>query len=245
VSSRLDNVAVLPPSFDPRSDTIFGPIVSGGDVEDWTFAVLKRWSCTYLAEIERQHGLTPGCLPEPKGWVPAQSFDKWPEDQLPGLIVVSTGTTEAPVKTGEGSYRARWAIRLGVICSGATQAQSRRLAQLYLAAHSLILIQRPSLEGHANGVVWLGEDYTQIAYDDTRSLSSGEALFSIEVDGVRVADAGPITPSDPQATCEEPWEPWSTIHLVEVQVEDMEGNPGRSVTVAPPYVSPYTEPEGE
>jgi hypothetical protein len=240
----IADVSVLPSQFDPREDTIFGPIVTGGDVEDWCFEVLQKWSCTYLAEIERQHGLTAGTLPLPRGWVPAPTFDKWPEDQLPGIVVVSTGMSEAPLKTGEGSYRARWAVRLGVICAAATQALSRRLAQLYLGAHASILIQRPSLEGRAAGLVWLGEDYTELDYDDTRSLSAGSALFTVEVDGVRFADAGPVTPSDPQAVCEEPWPPWTTATLVQVQVED-DGVLVGEVTVAPPYVSPHPEQEGD
>lgn len=216
------NVSVLPPAFDPDDESIFGRIVTGGDVEDWCFAVLRKWSCTYLAEVARQHGIEAGKLPVPKGWVPAPSFDKWPEDQLPGIVVVSTGTTELPLRTGEGAYRARWAIRLGVICSGATQAQSRRLAQMYVAAHAAILIQRPSLEGHAAGVVWAGEDYTQLDYNDVRSLYAGEALFTVEVENVRQSAAGPITPADPREPCIDPWPPWSSAVIVDVDVEKVD-----------------------
>lgn len=202
-----------------ETETIFGPIVTGADVEDWIFQVLQRWSCTYLAEVERQHGIEPGSLPDVRAWVPAPSFDFWPEDQVPGVLVVSTGTSERPLKSGDGSYRARWQIRLGVIVSAATQAQSHKLAKLYLAAHATILLQRPSLEGRANGVDWLGEEYTQIAFDDIRSIATGEALFTVQVDDVRHADAGPVTPADPRDPCTDPWPPWATATLVDVDVE--------------------------
>jgi hypothetical protein len=244
VSVAYPDVSVLPPSYTPEPDSIFGPIISGGDVEDWCFAVLQKWSCTYLAEVERQHDIPPGSLPPPKGWVPATSFAKWSEDQVPALILACTGMTEAPLKSGDGSYRARWLVRLQVLCSGRTQAIARRLAHLYVAAHANILTQRPSLEGHAAGVVWMGENYTLLEPDDVRSLSAGEALFQVEVDGVRFANAGPVTPSEPQAVCEEPWPPWTTANLVQIEVED-DGITIGSVTVAPPYVSPYPEQEGD
>jgi hypothetical protein len=220
VSVAYPDVSVLPPSYTPTPESIFGPIVSGGDVEDWCFAVLQRWSCTYLAEVERQHGIPAGSLPLPRGWVPAPTFEKWPEDQIPAVVLTCTGTTEPPLKNGDGSYRARWAVRLAVLCSASTQALSRRLAQLYLAAHATILTQRPSLEGHAAGVRWLGEDYTLIDHADSRSLWAGEGQFTVEVDGVRCANAGPVTPSDPQAVCTDPWTPWKTVESVHIDLND-------------------------
>lgn len=203
-----------------ETETIFGPIVTGADVEDWVFAVLQRWSCTYLAEVSRQHGIEAGKLPDVRAWVPAATFDKWPEDQIPGVLVVSTGTAERPLRSGDGSYRARWVIRLGVICSAATQAQAHKLAMLYLAAHETILLQRPSLEGHANGVDWLGNEHTQLDYDDTRTLYTGEALFTVEVDGCRFGDAGPLTPDDPREPCTDPWPVWTTAEIVDVQIDN-------------------------
>jgi hypothetical protein len=199
--------------------TIFGPIVAAADVEDWVFAVLARWSCTYLSEISRQHGITAGALPDVRAWVPAPTFDKWPEDQLPAVFVVSTGTSERPAREGDGRYRARFAIRVGVVCTARRQAEARKLAMLYLAAHRTLLIQRPSLEGHAAGVVWQGDAYTQLNYDDTRTLYSGESSFTVEVDGVCYGDAGPTTPDDPRDPCTDPWPPWSTVKLVDIDVE--------------------------
>lgn len=198
-------------------DSIFGRIVTGGDVEAQALRVLKRWSDTYLSELERQHGYERRTFPRVRAWAPAPTFDKWPEDQLPAVLLVSTGIPSPPPKRGGGEawYRARWLLGLGVVCSARTQAQSHEQAMLYLAAHRMILVQRPSLEGYARGTVWVGESYDELEYDDTRSLGAGLAAFEVEVDNVASANAGPLTPDDPDW----PYEPWARVETVEVDVE--------------------------
>jgi hypothetical protein len=201
------------------TDTIFGRIVTGADVEDWVFAVLQKWSCTYMAEIERQHGLTAGTLPAVRAWVPAQDYNKWPEDQVPGVMVISTGTAERPTKDGQGHYRARYAINVAVLVSAATQPQTHRLADLYLEAHKLALVQHQSLEGHADGVDWVFTDLGKIPYDDLRSLGGGEARFVVDVTDVATVDAGPATPDEPQVPCTDPWPLWPTVKTVDIDIE--------------------------
>jgi hypothetical protein len=201
-----------------ETETIFGRLVTGAQVEDWVFAVLERWSCTYLSELERQYGLKPGSLPDVRAWVPTTTFDKWPEDQLPAIFVAVNGTSERPLKNGDGGYRVRWQVRVGALCSAATQAQATTLRHLYVTAHKAIVLQRPSLDGHANGVDWLGYDYAPLDYNDTRTLAGGWTLFTVEVDDACFANAGPVTPDDPKEPCGEPWEPWMTVRLVDIDM---------------------------
>jgi hypothetical protein len=202
--------------------SIFGPIVSVGDVEGWTLALLKRWISTYLAEVERQHGRSGSDLPRPKGWAIGSSFDKWPEDQVPGVLVSSRGTVDVPRKRGDGSYRARWAIEPGVCCSGRTQAESHELATLYGVALRLLMIQRPSLDGHASGTVWLGEQLDDLGYDDSRSLYAVRNVFAVEVEDVAFAGAGPTLPDAPlEPDDTQPWPPWPEVETVDVDVENV------------------------
>ena len=45
------------------TSSIFGPIVTGGDVESWVMDLLRKWLSTYIAEVERQHLIRPAeCL---------------------------------------------------------------------------------------------------------------------------------------------------------------------------------------
>lgn len=202
---------------DPLS--IFGRIVSAYDVEGWVMALLRRWSGTYLSEVERQHGYQAGALSRLRGWSYGPTFDKWPEDQVPGVLVVSPGLVPPPAKGGDGRYRARWRVDLGVICSARTQALSHEQAQDYIAAFRALLIQRPSLDGHADGTAWLDENYTPLSYDDTRSLYAGYATIVVDVDNVTTANAGPTTPDDPNEPDTDPWAPWPLVVTHDETVE--------------------------
>ena len=199
----------------------FGPIVTGGDVEQWTLDLLHTWLSTYLAETERQHGYTGHDLPRPRGWALGPSFDKWPEDQLPGVLVSSRGTLDPPRRHGDGMFSARWAIEPGVVCTARTQNEAHALAALYGAAVRLLLIQRPSLGGHAAGVAWLGESYDDLGYDDTRSLYAVKELFAVQVDEVAYSDAGPASPEAPLTPDDTaPWPADKEVSTVIVAVDN-------------------------
>lgn len=199
---------------------VFGPIVTGGDVEGWTLDLLQTWLSTYLAEVERQHGYSGHDLPRPKGWALGPTFDKWPEDQLPGVLIASRGVPVPPLRDGDGSYRARWLVEPGVVCSARTQAESHTLAMLYGAAVRALMVQRPSLGGHAEAVDWLGESYDDLGYDDTRSLYAVKELFAVEVVDVVFGDAGPTSPEVPFSPDDTlPWPPDQTVETYEIEVD--------------------------
>lgn len=199
--------------------TIFGRIVTGADVEAWSWATLRTWISTYLAEVERQSGLVAGSLQRPRGFVTAPSLDKWPEDQLPALLLISVGMSEPPLKQGDGRFRARWEMGLACVVSARREDESRALAMRYMAALRALFVQRPSLDGNAAGTVWLGEQYDQLEYDDARSLTAGLAQFTVEVEDVVSANAGPLRADKPLDPDVDPWPAWATAKVVGVTVE--------------------------
>jgi hypothetical protein len=206
-------------AYDPAT-SIFGQIVTGQDVEQWCLEELSTWSSTYLAEVERQAGLPAGSLARVKSWVVAASFDQWPEDQLPRGLLVSVGLSELPLRSGDGSYNARWQMGLGVVVSSRTEAETHRLAMLYVAAHRTLLIQRPSLGGRALGVVWQDENYDQLPFDDVRSLGAGMANFTVEVENVATWGLGPNTPDVPISPDDTvPWPPYQEVQTHTETVE--------------------------
>ena len=197
----------------------FGPIVTGGDVEGWVLDELKTWFSTYLAEVERRNGYSGHDLPRPLGWAIGPSFDKWPEDQLPGVLVSSKGVPTPPLKDGEGYYRARWLVEPGVVCSARTQAETHAAAMLYGAALRWLIAQRPSLGGHAEASDWLGESYDDLGYDDSRSLYAVRESFALEVVDVMLAKAGPTAPEVPFAPDDTlPWPPDVEVETVELEL---------------------------
>jgi hypothetical protein len=204
--------------------SIFGRIVSGADVESWCWQTLRTWISTYLAEVERQSALAAGSLQRPRGFVTSPSLDKWPEDQLPALLVISIGLSEPPLKSGDGRFRARWDMGLACVVSARTQSESRALAMRYMAALRALFVQRPSLDGNAAGTVWTGESYESLDYDDVRSLMAGIASFTVEVADVVTANAGPLVADVPLTPDTDPWNDWPIAELVDVQVTQLDGN---------------------
>jgi hypothetical protein len=199
--------------------SIFGPLVAGGDVEQWVLDLLQTWFSTYLAEVERQHGYGGNDLPRPRGWAVGPTFDKWPEDQLPGVLVASRGVPTPPVKRGSGGYEARWQIEPGVILSARTQTETHALAMLYGLAIRALMIQRPSLDGYAEASTWLGEAYDDLGYDDSRSLYAVRELFAVAVVDVTFTGAGPVTPDVPLSPDDTvPWPDWQPVETVDVDV---------------------------
>jgi hypothetical protein len=201
--------------------TIFGRIITGADLERWCLETLRKWSSTYIAELEDQHELARGALPRIRTWTTTPSFDNWPEDQLPAVMLVSVGLAEPPFKQGSGEYRARWQMGLACVTSAAKLEQAHELAMLYVAAHRAVLVQRPSLEGRAAGVVWQDENYDDLPLDDLRSLSAGQAVFTVEVHEVTQANAGPLTPSEPLTPDTDPHPEWPLAETVETEVEPL------------------------
>jgi hypothetical protein len=182
--------------------------------------LLMLWSSTYIAELERQHGYTACELERVRGWAYGPTFDKWPEDQLPGVLVVCPGIVPPPDRAGDGVYRARWNVQVGCCCSASTQQKSHEFAQLYIAAHKAIVAQHPSLGGNATALRWLDETYDPLSYDDTRSLYAGYATFSIEVDDVLSSLGGP---AEPTAPADDPCAPWPLdpeVQTVDVEVDN-------------------------
>ena len=174
-----------------------GPLVSGRDVELAAMALLKRWAGTYLAEAERQHGYAPASLPRIRGWATAHDFEKWPEDQLPCILLVSPGLADEPMADGGGVYRVKFSLGIAAIVSARTMSETAALAKLYCAAMRACVLQHQSLEGFAAGVEWLDETYDDLESIDTRSLGAGQAIFSVTVDGFARRWNGPTTPEEP------------------------------------------------
>src|SRR4051812_42745433 len=114
----------------------FGRIISDDQVEDAVVDTLRKWTPTYLAEVERQRGLAPGYYQRPvdSSFLLHTDFDKWPEEMLPVVEVISPGVDDDPPRKGAGDYHAHFMIGVIGIVSGAGQLESRRFAHRLGAA---------------------------------------------------------------------------------------------------------------
>lgn len=175
--------------------TVFGPIVTGGAVERAVAATLAKWMHDYLGEVERIEGYEPDAIERPRGIVTSSEFAKWPEDQLPVVLVLSAGLGSPPTRRGDGHFDASWLVGLAPVVSDVNADQTRRLALSYAAAVRAAIMHHRSLDGFASALAWRDENYGDLPFDDTRSLGSGRVVFEITVENVVRDFGGPPAPT--------------------------------------------------
>jgi hypothetical protein len=200
---------------------VFGPIFVAAFLEQAVIDTLKIWLPLYIKEIELQLGRTPGELPPPKSYTTRRRFDKFPEDQLPTIIVVSPGLDDDPNEEGDGNYRAPWRMHVGAVVSTSDPAATNLVAKIMGAAIRGAMVQHKSLGGVASGLTWYDESYDDLPDDDvSRSLGATSLSFRIEVDDVVNWQRGPDGSylPDPTATTP-PGGIWPTADTVTVELE--------------------------
>lgn len=193
----------------------FGRIISDDQIENAVVDTLRKWMPTYLAEVERQRDLQPGFYQRPadSSYILHTDFDKWPEEMLPVVEVISPGVDDDPPRKGAGTYHANFMI--GVICivSASGQVESRRYAHRMGAAVRAILTQKASLDQQLDesvyGTAWLGERNNELPSDSERSIWAIRQLFLVQVSTV-LERGGPINP-DPLPDPEAPAGDWPVV----------------------------------
>ena len=202
---------------------IFKPIIDGSMIEFWAKTTLEDWFQVYTEELELQRialGMNDvrGSHPLPNSYRVAEEMDKEAGDQLPAIVLVCPGLNgQPPKKDGEGYYRATWMLGVGIFVSASTREDTKDLVRFYAAVVRGILVQKPSLGGHTFRTTWLDESYDDnFDYVDTQTISAGQVIFEVEIEGVVKHGAGPVTPPDP------PVQPGSENHRANTVIIDLE-----------------------
>lgn len=192
---------------------VYGVSIAASQVEKLIVGSLEDWLPYYLGERERLDGYAAGDLPAPMGYVRASEFAKWPEDSLPVVLVMVAGTAKVR-KRDDGKHEAEWTVGVAPIVKDLSQGDSRDLATSYAAAIRDAIVQHKRLKSTAHpagmegSVEWRGDDYTDLAFDSTRTLGTARVIFSVTVDNVVSATAGPRElPTEPPSVDPGPWPP--------------------------------------
>ena len=197
----------------------FELIIDGGEVEQRVQDTLKAWFPTYLRELELQtNDYEEGQLPAPRAYNVSESLDTFSEDQLPAIAVISPGLADRPTKTGDGKWSAIWEIGVGIVVSARDEATTRNLSRLYSAVIRAIMLQKRSLGGFADGVLWIDEAYDPLRVEEERTFQAGMLTFHVIVGDVVDQQGGPFTqlPPDPDTM---PGADWPLAQTVEVTIE--------------------------
>jgi phage gp37-like protein len=158
----------------------FGPLVAASDMEDAVLAQLQAWLPDYLAEVERTHGLQVGSLPQPRSWVLSSEVERFPEEQLPAVMLASPGLTDPPLADGTGIYTARWQLVVAVQVNVRGNRLALRVARLYALALRGALLQQQRLGLPLRRIDWMDERYRLLDSIDDRTTCVAEVTKTEE-----------------------------------------------------------------
>jgi hypothetical protein len=133
------------------------------------------------------HGAV-GTLARPRAFVVAERF---PEDQLPAIVVESPGTADLPAADGQGRYAVRFELVLTIAV--ATSTGAIELAKLYALALRALAVQQPS--ALFMGVDWINERYPRPELVGGRTFYTAEVTLEVQVPDVTNRHEGP--PDEP------------------------------------------------
>lgn len=178
-------------------DNLFGSYFTRGDVRRWLVGGLKLWIADYVRDVDR-HELVPAPTALPRSYTVAAEVSKWPESQIPALIVTLPGLSDRGVmRQGDGSYTTEWAVGITAVVKGRDEADGERLADVYGTALALLMVQQagafPGME--VVSVTYADESYDELPQRRSRTLVAATVTFRVELRGRASATHGPITPS--------------------------------------------------
>jgi hypothetical protein len=170
-------------------------LVHAGQVEQAALATLRKWIWTYIGFAEQRYGYQPRTLPNVRGWAIASTLDldRWPEQQIPCLILISPGLAAEPYQRDD-ALDAAWRLDVGVIIDAGTQEAAHTLARVYAAAVRECLCQQAWDSELINDARWVGEAYDDTTVDKRRTLAAARLTFTVSVDDVVTFQPIPTTP---------------------------------------------------
>lgn len=181
---------------------IFGPSIDSADIEQAVQAHLRAWMPTEIAEMLRVKDAE--LERWPNGVLPIRAYrishlatpQKWPEDQLPTVVIGSPGETDRPRIEESGQVVAKFAAIVLCIAAGYDEADAMELARVYSSAARQAMLQHPSLGNRVSCTDMGPESNAPITkgVEATRHLHGCARPFEIEVEGVLDVFEGPAEP---------------------------------------------------
>jgi hypothetical protein len=202
------------------TNSIFGQVIDGAQVEDTVKAHLQNWLPTYVAQLADDRGLDRGAFPLPKQWLNSTEEDTdWEARNLPAILIISSGIDGRPIREGDGSFRAAWVIGIAVVVTAGgvkggkgSRSNTATLARRYGAAIRWAMMQYTSL-GNPNveDVDWIDESYDDVPSDESSALASAQLVFRIEMRDVLNDTLGPGEPDPIPDPIPNPYPDWGVL----------------------------------
>ncbi len=174
----------------------------------------KLWEETYLAEIERLTDRDARSLHKIRSFSIKAELDKFPEEQLPAMVVVSPGIVgDTVVKEGDGSYSAQWDLGIAIVSSARDEAATDNLRAYYGATIRAVFLQHPQIGEVGSVEEWVDESYNELPVEADRTVSVVQLLFRVHCEMIVEAAGGTRVPLD------DPYEDHEHPEVTETETE--------------------------
>ncbi len=177
--------------------TSFGNIVTVPQVERAVLNTLKKWSPTYLRQMERITGREPNALPNVASWRATDDIlDRFPEQQIPAVQL--TLTTDIDLVTRAEDVVAGLRGEIDVTVQSTEAEPARELASMYAQILGLIVMQKPELDGTitCEGTAWEKLMVPEVGKlkAESRWLAWGQSVVVLAVANFAQPLMGPAEP---------------------------------------------------
>jgi hypothetical protein len=183
---------------------VYGEFVGAHHLEAAILSTLWKWLPSYQYEVSREAGLEPQHLQPIRSWRVATDMERYPEDQLPGVILVNQGVPEPPRKynsdDGASMFMAYWVVQIGIhaVAKGQKVNAAPRaltLARMYSLAIRLVMIQQRDDDGVMGMVDPLTEaPSSTLSVEDDRTTCLCVGSFSVQSTDWAEWGEGPLEP---------------------------------------------------
>jgi hypothetical protein len=162
--------------------SVIGRLTSGLNVERAALVILKQRLETYLGEAAAQAAVKPAevaTIQKVESWSVISEYERWPEANLPAVIIAAPGIRGEPEKNGDGSYNVTWTLGVTVVVAGATPPKARKYAQIYAAAVRGAVLQARTLGDGLKVADWIDEVYETTKREERRTVVAGTVVFAV------------------------------------------------------------------
>jgi hypothetical protein len=197
----------------------FGTIFLSTEFDENVKVFLRRWTDTYLSRIEHQLGLPARKVARPQSWnfLFGPEPEKWPEDKMPAIFVVSFDFDGQPDRLGAGQYGGWWNWNVSAVVSQRDFEATRKVTQMYAAALRTAVVQHPSLDGAVGDTKYLSETLAYPVDARNRTLGMASLDFSSYIECIVEESEGPL---EPDAAPPEQYEDWPEVTSVAIDLQE-------------------------
>lgn len=178
-------------------EPVFGQLISQYTIELAAVATLTKWLWpTYIQEVEDQHNVPRGDLPQPGQIYGASDSTVWEGVDSGSIIVVCEQPTGTPERYQSAGYVATYPLQVFAVFMADVEDRARAFANLYASAIAGVIAQQFAKDNPSvvTDVKMTMAPHAIVPDPDVQQIYQGQVEFDVIAGPVVVDTAGPAVP---------------------------------------------------